>query len=139
MNGSGAAMSILMLIAAGPDAQTQPALPAGANIITGHIAASSGQALCGSGTVYLYESFPDISGADGGVRIPRFETPTADTPHQETACIDGAFTFTKVPDGNYIVGVPPKGGVGPVFDDMATVDGGKTVTIELKPEAVGRY
>ena len=134
-----AVMGAVLLIAAVSSAHAQTLMQTGSNTINGHTAPLAGQAPCGSGTVFLYESFPDISGADGGVRIPRFETPTADTPHKEALCTDGTFTFKNVPDGDYLVGLPPKGGAGPVLDEMATVEGGKVVMIELKPEGVGRY
>ncbi len=128
-----------LLLIAGAGANAQTVADNGPNTITGRTAPPAGQTPCGSGMVYLYDSFPDISGADGGVRIPKFEQPTADTPHREAACADGGFTFKNLPDGTYIVGLPPKDAAGLVLDDLTSVEGGKTVTITLKPEGVGRY
>jgi hypothetical protein len=133
-----AASSALVLAAFASSASAEPARPVGPNTITGHLAASAGANACGAGTVYLYVSFPDFSGADGGARNPPFEVPGPDVQHWQAPCTAGAFTFTQIPDGTYMPGLPPKAGAGRTMAEVVTVEGGKSVEIELKPEGAER-
>jgi hypothetical protein len=102
----------------------------GKNAVSGRVAGEACE-----GLVYLYPYYPDISGADGNVKLPLFAIPAADDEHWEARCSGGTFAFADIPDGTYLVGKPGPRPTGHARVASVTIEGGQSVQVELKPQS----
>jgi hypothetical protein len=125
-----AGLSAAALLCAPLLAGSEPAPTVGRNTVSGKVQGGA----CGLGVVYLYPYIPDISGADGNVKAPLFETPAVGDEHWEARCVGGAFTFTQIPDGTYLAGLPGANPADRALIASVTVEGGQSMEVLLKPQ-----